>query len=48
MEHTIENYLRRMDIDKLYMVCQKPEKEILPEIKAMALEILVERLKTKE
>ena len=42
-DYSVEAYLRRMELQKLQRVCQMEDTEILPEVKALALEIFRER-----
>ena len=45
MDYSVEGYLRRLNLMQLRMVCEMPEKKVIPEIREMALKILAEKEK---
>ena len=47
MDHSIEAYLRRMDIHTLRVVCELPETQVPENVKTLAREILAQRQKTE-
>ena len=48
MDYSLEGYFRRMDLAKLYTVCQMSEEEAVEGVVALAKEIYKERTEKEE
>ena len=48
MDHSVEAYLRRQNIETLKFICMLPEKDLMDEDRSLALEILNKKLQESE